>query len=96
MMEREPEVLLCREVVERASRKPSLHGLAAVAALQRVAPPAGRAMLQEAVEVLSGSQPLPAWHAAGPHRPVGAWCAVYVWDSERVLFVDSTARYRTR
>lgn len=88
MMEREPELVLCREVVGRALMKPSPSGLAAVAVLERVGPPAGRAVLQEAVEVLAGSQPVPAWHAAGPHRPVGAWCAVDVWDSERVLFID--------
>ncbi|MEU6324645.1 hypothetical protein [Streptomyces sp. NPDC047009] len=88
MTEREPEVLLCREVVGRASIKPSPHGLAAVAALERVAPSAGYSLLQETVETLSGSQPLPAWHATGPHRPVRAWCAVDVWDSERVLFID--------
>ena len=40
------------------------------------------------MEVLAASQPVPAWHAAGPNRPVGAWCAVDVWDSERVLFID--------
>ena len=40
------------------------------------------------MEVLAASQPVPTWHAAGPNRPVGAWCAVDVWDSERVLFID--------
>ncbi|WP_316783716.1 hypothetical protein [Streptomyces sasae] len=88
MMEREPEQTLCLEVVGRASTTPSPHGLAAVAALERVGPPDSRSMLGEAVEILAGSQPLPAWHAAAPHRPVRAWRAVDVWDSERVLFVE--------
>ncbi|MEU7061178.1 hypothetical protein [Streptomyces sp. NPDC046197] len=88
MTEREPELVLCREMVGRALMKPSPFGLAAVAVLERVGPPAGHAVLHETVEVLAGSQPVPAWHAAGPHRPVGAWCAVDVWDSERVLFID--------
>ncbi|MFF4147743.1 hypothetical protein ACFY0A_42215 [Streptomyces sp. NPDC001698] len=88
MTEREPEQLLCLEVVSRASTKPSPHGLAAVAALERVGPPANCRVLQETVEILSGSQPLPVWHEAAPHHPVRAWCAVDVWDSARVLFID--------
>ncbi|MFB9571203.1 hypothetical protein [Streptomyces yanii] len=88
MMEREPEQMLCLEVVGRASTTPSPHGLAAVAALERVGPPDSRSLLGETVEILAGSQPLPAWHAAAPHRPVRAWRAVDVWDSERVLFVE--------
>ncbi|MBT2870487.1 hypothetical protein ACPCKP_17755 [Streptomyces cellulosae] len=88
MTEREPELVLCREVAGRASTKPSPSGVAALAALERVGPHAGHAMLQETMEVLAASQPVPAWHAAGPNRPVGAWCAVDVWDSERVLFID--------
>lgn len=70
MMEREPEQTLCLEVVGRASTTPSPHGLAAVAALERVGPPDSRSLLGETVEILAGSQPLPAWHAASPHRPV--------------------------
>ncbi|WP_433455582.1 hypothetical protein ACQPXS_46380 [Streptomyces sp. CA-142005] len=88
MSEREPELVLCRGVVGRALTKPSPCGLAAVAAFERVALPACHAVLREAVGVLAGSQPVPAWHAAGLPRPVGAWCAVDVWDSERVLFID--------
>ncbi|MBT2456918.1 hypothetical protein [Streptomyces sp. ISL-86] len=45
-------------------------------------------MLHETVEILAESQPLPVWHEAVPHRPVRAWRAVDVWDSERVLFIE--------
>jgi hypothetical protein len=88
MTEREPERMLCREVVGRASTTPSPHGLAAVAALERVGPPDSGSMLHETVAILADSQPLPAWYAAAPHRAVRAWCAVDVWDSERVLFIE--------
>lgn len=87
MTEREPEQMLCLEVVGRASTTPSPFGHAAVAALERVGPPDSRSMLRETVAILAESQPLPSWHGAARHRPVGAWCAVDVWDSERVLFI---------
>ncbi|MDJ0343081.1 hypothetical protein QMK19_24520 [Streptomyces sp. H10-C2] len=71
----------------RASTTPSPHGLAAVAALARVAPEASRPMLTSTVTILTETQPLPAWHGTGDHRPVRAWQAVDVYDSERVLFI---------
>ncbi|WP_431676042.1 hypothetical protein [Kitasatospora sp. KL5] len=85
--EREPEQRLCLEVVGRASTTPSPAGLAAVAALERVAPVDSRPMLTGTVAILAETQPLPAWHAASGHHPVRAWRAVDVWDSERVLFI---------
>ncbi|MEU5419229.1 hypothetical protein [Streptomyces sp. NPDC020667] len=87
MTEREPEHMLCLEVVGRASTTPSPHGLA-VGALERVGPPDSRSLLHGTVEILADSQPLPAWHGAAPHRPVRAWCAEDVWGSERVLFIE--------
>lgn len=86
--EREAEHLLCLEVVGRASNRPSPPGLAAVAALRRVAPPTETSMLDGTVEILSASQPLPAWATARPFEPVRAWRAVDVWDSTHVLFVE--------
>jgi hypothetical protein len=86
--EREPEHQLCMEVVGRASSRPSPRGLAAVAALRRVVAPAETPMLDGTVEILSESQPAPAWSAAGPFEPVKAWRAVDVWDSEHLLFVE--------
>jgi len=86
--ERDPEHQLCLEVVGRASSRPSPHGLAAVAALRRVAPPTETSMLDGTVEILSASQPLPAWSDTRPFEPVRAWRAVDVWDSEHVLFVE--------
>ncbi|MER5179104.1 hypothetical protein ABT009_12165 [Streptomyces sp. NPDC002896] len=85
--EREPEERLCLEVTGRASTTPSPHGLAAVAALSRVAPQASRPMLASTVTILAETQPPPVWHGAGDHRPVRAWRAVDVYDSERVLFL---------
>jgi hypothetical protein len=85
---REPERELCEEVAGRACRAPSRHGLAAVCALRRVAPESEHALLDEAVELLAGSQPVPSWHAAPSARARRAWRAVDVWDSERVLFVE--------
>ncbi|WP_377273773.1 hypothetical protein [Peterkaempfera sp. SMS 1(5)a] len=87
MTEREPEETLCLEVAGRASTRPSASGLAAVAALERVTPGRSRSMLRGTVEILAESQPLPTWFGEPEHRAVRAWCAVDVWDSERVLFI---------
>lgn len=86
--ERDPEHRLCLEVIGRASTRPSAHGLAAVAALRRVAPPGDIAVLDSTLAILSESQPLPSWFDADPFEPVRAWRAVDVWDSERMLFVE--------
>jgi hypothetical protein len=85
--EREPEERLCLEVTGRASTTPSPPGFAAIAALARVAPEASQPMLASTVTILAETQPLPAWHDAGDHRPVCAWRAVDVYDSERVLLI---------
>jgi hypothetical protein len=90
MGDREAEHVLCMEVVGRACTTPSPHGLAAVAALARVAPAIDTTMLTETVAILVETQPLPSWHtAAKPNwMPAAAWRAVDVWDSERVLLID--------
>jgi len=88
LSEREPEHLLCLEVVGRASTQPSPHGLAAVAALRRVAPAGEEQMLDGTVAILAESQPAPPWLHAPTFTPVRAWQATDVWDSERVLFVE--------
>jgi hypothetical protein len=90
MGEREAEHQLCMEVCGRASTTPSPHGLAAVAALARVAPAADITMLTETIGILAETQPLPLWHAAAETgwTSVAAWRAVDVWDSERVLLID--------
>jgi hypothetical protein len=71
--EREPEHQLCLEVVGRASARPSPHGLAAVAALRRVAPAGEESMLDGTVTILAESQPVPPWLHAPRFTPVGAW-----------------------
>ncbi|MFC7529365.1 hypothetical protein [Actinoplanes sp. GCM10030250] len=86
--EREPERLLQMEVVVRASNRPSADGLAALAALRRVAAPDDFAVLDGTVEILSEDQPPPSWFEAPAFEAVRAWRAVDVWDSERVLFVE--------
>jgi hypothetical protein len=86
--EREPEKMFHLEVVGRASTRPSPHGLAAVAALRRVAAPGEWSMLDGTLEILSESQPVPQWFASPAFEPVRAWRAVDVWDSEHVLFVE--------
>ncbi|KHD76087.1 hypothetical protein MB27_19005, partial [Actinoplanes utahensis] len=86
--EQEPEKMFHLEVVGRASTRPSPHGLAAVAALRRVAAPGEWSMLDGTLEILSESQPAPPWFAAPVFEPVRAWRAVDVWDSEHVLFVE--------
>jgi hypothetical protein len=86
--EREPERTLCLEVVGRASARPSPHGLAAVAALRRVASAGEESMLDGTVAILAESQPEPPWLDAPTFTPVRAWRAVDVWDSERVLFME--------
>ena len=86
--DRDPDGGLCRDLAARALARPTASALAAVAALARVAPPSGRDSLQRAVLRLSGTVPAPAWLDAPAHRPLRAWRAVDVWDSEHVLFVD--------
>jgi hypothetical protein len=90
MGEREAEHQLCMEVCGRACTTPSPHGLAAVAALARVAPAADIKMLTETMDILAETQPPPLWLAAAGTgwTPVAAWRAVDVWDSERVLLID--------
>jgi hypothetical protein len=86
--EREPERTFHLEVVGRASTRPSPHGLAAVAALRRVAAPGELPLLDGTLAILSESQPAPQWFETPAFAPVRAWRAVDVWDSEHVLFVE--------
>ncbi|WP_285774568.1 hypothetical protein [Microtetraspora sp. NBRC 13810] len=86
--ETEPEHLICVDVAGRATAGPSVPGMAAVAALGRVAPEEERPMLAQAVDVLSAAHPAPPWSAAPGWLPAGAWHASDVWESERVLFVE--------
>lgn len=89
--EREAEHSLCAQVCSRARATPSPHALAAVAALARVAPATETALLEQAVDTLTQTQPPPPW-CASKHPPgwtaTAAWRAVDVWDSQRVLFID--------
>ncbi|WP_432973176.1 hypothetical protein [Dactylosporangium sp. CA-233914] len=86
--ERAPEHQLCLEVVGRVSGRPSAHGLAAVAALRRVAPPDEWSLLDGTIETLSAHHPVPPWFDEPAVEPLRAWRAVDVWDSEHVLFVE--------
>jgi len=84
MGEREAEHQLCMQVSGRACTTPSPHGLAAVAALRRVAPVAEITMLAEAFDTLAQTQPLPPWYPAEPDwTPVAARRAVDMWDAAR-------------
>jgi hypothetical protein len=83
----EAERMLCLEVAGRCSTHPSAHGLAAVAALRRVAPPSEHTLLDETIDMLRQSQPAPPWLDA-TFAPVRALRAIDVYDSERVLFVE--------
>jgi hypothetical protein len=96
--ERQPEQTLVLEIVGRASGHPSPHGLAAVAALRRVAHSEQQSMLDGTVAILSESQPKPPWLDAPAFTPVRAWRAADLWDSERVLFIeyDATGESATR
>ncbi|WP_433435816.1 hypothetical protein [Nonomuraea sp. CA-141351] len=71
---------------------PAPHGLAAIAALARVAPATDITMLAETIDILAETQPLPPWHTAmsadTAWTAVAAWRAVDVWDSEQVLLID--------
>ncbi len=84
----EAEQRLVAEVAEVATRKPSLYGTAAVAALRRIADEPGRAALDAALETLRQSRPLPTWANDPDWTPVAAWRSMDVWGSERLLFVD--------
>jgi hypothetical protein len=86
--QRDAEHQLCMAVTGRVSTTPSPHGLAAVAALARVAPADETAMLTGTIAILAQTQPEPSWSQAPAWTPVTAWRAIDVWDSERVLFVD--------
>ena len=96
--EREPEKMLCLEVVGRASNRPSPTGYAAVAALRRVAPAGEESMLDGTVAILAETQPGPSWLTAAEFTAIRAFRAADVWDSERVLFVeyDTTDPYAIR
>lgn len=92
LSEREAEHRLCMEVTGRACTTPSPHGLAAIAALARVAPATDITMLAETIDILAETQPLPRWSTAmsadAAWTAASAWRAVDVWDSEQVLLVD--------
>jgi hypothetical protein len=90
MGERDAEHQRCVEVCDRARTAPSPHGLAAVAALVRVAPAADIEMLTETIGILAETQPLPPWHTVAEPgwTSTAAWRAVDVWESERVLLID--------
>jgi hypothetical protein len=85
---RDAEHQLCRQVVERASRRPAPHALTALAALARVAPQSEQSLLRAVIGPLAQHQPLPRWHDIPMPEPVAAWRAVDVWDSQRALFVE--------
>jgi hypothetical protein len=85
---RDAEQRLCTEVAGRVRNRPSRHGLAAVAALLRVAPESEQSLLRETVALLAAAQPLPGWHHTPTPEPVAAWRAVDVWGSEHALFVE--------
>ena len=80
------------EVVGRAGR-PSPHGVAALAALRRLAAPAELPLLDGMLKILAESQPLPPWFDVPAFEPVRAWRAVDVWDSEHVLFVEFAGQF---
>lgn len=87
--EREPEAKLCQEVARRALDRPSPEGLAALAALRRLAPESEHPALDTAIGTLSESQVRPSWiDAATLAAPLAAWRAVDVWDSNRTLFIE--------
>ncbi|BCY13238.1 hypothetical protein [Actinoplanes sp. L3-i22] len=86
--EREPEKTFHLEVAGRASTRPSPDGLAAVAALRRVAATEEWPLLDGTLEILSESQPMPQWFEVPAFEPARAWQAVDVWDSEHVLFIE--------
>ncbi|RBQ16060.1 hypothetical protein DP939_32665 [Spongiactinospora rosea] len=92
--ETEPEHLICTEVAGRATARPSVPAMAAVAALARVAPASEREMLAQATDILSASQPRPGWADAPGWEPTGAYRGTDVWRRERVLFVEYDAEPR--
>jgi hypothetical protein len=88
--DREAEQGLCTQVCGRAATTPTPAGLAAVAALARVAPVTEAQMLTGTLDILAETQPLPPWQRNAQTTQwtaVTAWKAVNVWDSERVLFL---------
>jgi hypothetical protein len=86
--DRDSEQALCIEVIAGACQRPSPWGLAAVAALRRVAPETEATLLDEAIAVLCRQVAGPAWLGSPRFTPVRAWRAVDPWDSERLLFVE--------
>lgn len=88
LSERDAEHKLIMGVIGRVSNRPSPHGTAAVAALRRVAEPRERVMLDETLEILAETQPVPPWMDAPDWVPVAAYRSLDVWEARRVLFVD--------
>ncbi|MFC4040932.1 hypothetical protein ACFO1B_21070 [Dactylosporangium siamense] len=85
--DKDAESTFCVEVAARCCTHPSPQGLAALAALRRVAPPSEHALLDETIAILRETQPAPSWLDAA-FSPVRAMRAIDVYDSERVLFVE--------
>ncbi|MEU8818673.1 hypothetical protein [Actinoplanes sp. NPDC048796] len=79
---------LCLDVVARATAKPSAHALAAVAALRRVAPPGEEKLLDETIERLFESQPLPTWFGTPAFTATRGWRSADPYESEHVLFLE--------
>jgi len=72
---------LVAELVARVAAKPTAHGLAALVALRRVAPPDLHATLDAAVAAVGARHRLPAWAAADGWTVTRAWRAADVWGS---------------
>ncbi|SNY40348.1 hypothetical protein [Paractinoplanes atraurantiacus] len=79
---------LCLDVVRHAAATPSEHALSAVAALRRMAPPEEWKLLDETIERLFESQPLPTWFGSPAFTPSRAYRSVDPYDSEHVLFIE--------
>jgi hypothetical protein len=82
------ETTMGLEVVASVVERPSQGGLAAVAALRRIAPPGDWDHLDACVAALSRMFPAPAWAEAPPATAVSAWRTEDVWLSSKALFVD--------
>lgn len=82
------ETTMGLEVAASVLERPSQVGLAAVAALRRIAAPGEWDHLDTAIAALSRMFPAPAWAGAPPATPVAAWRTEDVWLSSRALFVD--------
>lgn len=86
--ERDPETMLCIDVVRHAQRKPSQATYTAIQALRLVAPPSEHEMLDESAEIFAEVFATPPWATTPRPEPAAAYVATDPWGSAVGLLIE--------